>query len=93
VEVDDYTRLLGAIITNLQALETVLRYHSMGAKAREVQFPRAGERDAIENDLTSWVTLGKLIKRFNNSLGSDEQPTRSTVRSSSSAMRSRMAAS
>jgi hypothetical protein len=73
VEVDDYTRLAGAIITNLQALETVLRYHSMGAKAREVQFPKPGERDAVENDLTSWTFLGKLIKRFNSSLGPDEQ--------------------
>jgi hypothetical protein len=51
----------------------VLRYHSMGNKAREVQFPKPGERDTVESDLTSWTFLGKLIKRFNSSLGPDEQ--------------------
>jgi hypothetical protein len=73
VEVKDHTQQVGAIVTNLQALETVLRYHSMGPKAREVQFPTVGAPDAVENDLTSYVSLGKLIKRFNNSLGPDEQ--------------------
>jgi hypothetical protein len=46
VDVKDYTQLVGAIVTNLQALETVLRYHSMGPKASEVQFPTVRERDA-----------------------------------------------
>jgi hypothetical protein len=73
VEVKDHTQLVGAIITNLQALETVLRYHSMGPKARDVQFPTVGAPDVGENDLTNWVSLGKLVKRFNNSLKSDEQ--------------------
>jgi hypothetical protein len=73
VEVKDHTQLVGAIITNLQALETVLRYHSMGPKARDVQFPTAGALDAVENDLTSYVSLGKLVKRFNTSLKPDEQ--------------------
>jgi hypothetical protein len=73
VEVKDHTQLVGAIITNLQALETVLRYHSMGPKARDVQFPTVGAADAVENDLTSYVSLGKLVKRFNNSLKPEEQ--------------------
>jgi hypothetical protein len=74
LEVNEYTQLVGAIITNLQALETVLRYHSLGPKAREVQFPTLGALDVVENDLTSWVSLGKLVKRFNSSLKPDEQP-------------------
>jgi hypothetical protein len=73
LEVNDYTQLVGAIITNLQALETVLRYHSLGPEAREVQFPMVGALDVVENDLTSWVSLGKLVKRFNSSLKPDEQ--------------------
>jgi hypothetical protein len=73
VDVSDHAQLVGAIITNLQALETVLRYHSMGSKAREVQFPTVGAPDALENDLTSYVSLGKLVKRFNNSLKAEEQ--------------------
>jgi hypothetical protein len=73
VEVKDHTQLMGAIVTNLQALETVLRYHSMGPKARDVQFPTVGALDVVENDLTNWLSLGKLVKRFNNSLKPDEQ--------------------
>jgi hypothetical protein len=73
LEVNDYTHLVGSIITNLQALETVLRYHSLGPKAREVQFPTVGALSVVENDLTSWVSLGKLVKRFNSSLKPDEQ--------------------
>jgi len=36
VEVKDHGQLVGAIVTNLPALETVLRYHSMGPQARDV---------------------------------------------------------
>jgi Sulfotransferase domain len=44
-----------------------------GPKAQEVQFPKVGERDAVENGLTNWVSLGGLVKRFNNALKPDEQ--------------------
>jgi hypothetical protein len=73
VEVKDHANLVGSIVTNLQALETVLRYYSMGPKAQEVQFPKVGEAEAIESGLTNWVSLGGLVKRFNNSLKPDEQ--------------------
>jgi hypothetical protein len=53
VEVKDHTQLVGAIVTNQQSLETVLRYHSMGPKARDVQFPTVGALDVVENDLTN----------------------------------------
>jgi hypothetical protein len=44
LDVKDHTQLVGAIVTNLQALETVLRYHSLGRKARDVQFPTCQKR-------------------------------------------------
>jgi hypothetical protein len=73
VEVKNHTHLVGSIVTNLQALETVLRYYSMGPKAQEVEFPKVGEPEAVESGLTNYVSLGGLVKRFNKSLKPDEQ--------------------
>jgi hypothetical protein len=63
VDVKDHTQLVGAIVTNLQALETVLRYHSLGPKAQDVQFPTVVAPDALENDLTSYVSSSRAMLR------------------------------
>ena len=73
MDVNEYTQLIGAIVTNLQALESVLRYFSMGHKAKEVEFPKIGAAEATENALTSYTFLDVLIDQFNNSLMPDEQ--------------------
>jgi hypothetical protein len=73
MDVNEYNQLIGAIVTNLQALESVLRYFLMRRKAKEVEFPRIGAAEAIENALTNYTFLGVLIDQFNNSLSLDEQ--------------------
>ena len=73
MDVNEYTQLIGAIVTNLQALESVLRYFSMGHKAKEVEFPKIGTAEATENALTSYTFLSVLIDQFNNSLMPGEQ--------------------
>jgi hypothetical protein len=44
VKAEDHTQWVGAIVTNLQALETVLRFFLAKLKKEEVAFPKAGDR-------------------------------------------------
>jgi hypothetical protein len=73
MDANEYTQLVGAIVTNLQALESVLRYFSMGNKAREVEFPKVGTADAPENALTKHDFLSTLVDQYNRSLTDEEQ--------------------
>ena len=51
MDIEEYNQLIGAIVTNLQALESVLRYYSMGNKANEVELPKIGAVEVTENAL------------------------------------------
>jgi hypothetical protein len=73
MDVSTYTQLLGAIAINLQALESVLRYFSMGDKAREVELPKIGATEAPENALTKSSPLSTLVDQYNRSLKDEEQ--------------------
>jgi hypothetical protein len=44
VKAEDHTLWVGAIVTNLQALETVLRYFIAKQKNEDVQFPKVGDQ-------------------------------------------------
>jgi hypothetical protein len=57
----------------LQALETVLHYFSIGAKANEVQFPKVGDPDAPESALTNFTFLGALIEQGEEALKVDRK--------------------
>jgi hypothetical protein len=44
VKVEDHTQWVGAIVTNLQALETVLRYFLAKLRNEIVEFPKVGDQ-------------------------------------------------
>src|ERR1700749_72230 len=46
LEGKDHTHLVGCIVTNLQALETVLRYFLLRVHKQDPQFPKVGDTDA-----------------------------------------------
>jgi hypothetical protein len=73
VDWKDHTHQVGGIVTNLQALETVLRYFLLRQKGQQVQFPKVGDTDAAENMLTSYDFLGELMDAFNKSLKDTEK--------------------
>lgn len=72
MKAEEHTQGVGAIITNLQALETVLRYFLARRYEQDIQFPKVGDKEAAENYLTRWVGLDKLAKNYNGALAEEE---------------------
>jgi hypothetical protein len=70
----DHTHQVGGIVTNLQALETCLRYFHLGLRGQQLQFPKPGDADAAENMLTSFKFLGELVDSYNKALKDSEKP-------------------
>jgi hypothetical protein len=68
----DLTHQVG-FVTNLQALETVLRYFLMKLHKQEAPFPNVGDVDTAVTHLTSFFSLNKLIDDFNAVLGETER--------------------
>jgi hypothetical protein len=64
---------VGAIVTNLQALETSLRYFLVRRFEQHFRFPMKGEPTACKNYLTAFASLGELIGEYNKSLKPDEE--------------------
>ena len=64
---------MGAIVTNLQALETVLRYFLAKLRNEVVEFPEPGDQTAKFSYLTRHTSLGKLIRTFNEALAEAEK--------------------
>lgn len=72
MKAEEHTQGVGAVITNLQALETVIRYFLARRYGQDIQFPKVGEEEAAENYLTRWVGLDKLAKNYNGALTEEE---------------------
>jgi hypothetical protein len=73
MKAEEHTQGVGAIITNLQALETVLRYFLLRLHKQETQFPKAGDTDAKKTYLTRWIALDKLVKNYKAALSEEER--------------------
>jgi hypothetical protein len=73
VKAEEHTQGVGAVVTNLQALETVLRYFLAKANGEDIQFPKVGDKLVKLNYLTRFISLGKLIKTFNEGLADAEK--------------------
>jgi hypothetical protein len=73
VEVREHLVLVGGIIMNLQALETVLRYFLLRRSRQDPQFPKVGDADVSETYLTNYMSLGYLIDEFNKGLEENEK--------------------
>jgi hypothetical protein len=69
----DHTQWVGCIVTNLQALETVLRRFLMEVHGQPMEFPKPGDTDANETYLTNYRSLDGLVREFNNSLTEAEK--------------------
>jgi hypothetical protein len=73
VKVEEYTQGVGAIITNLLALETVLRYFLAKEKGEDIQFPKVGDKLVKLSWLTRFGYLSDLINRYNKLLKGEEK--------------------
>jgi hypothetical protein len=73
LKTEEHTQWVGAIVTNLQALETVLRYFLATLRNEVVEFPKPGDQTAKFSYLTWHTSLGKLIRTFNEALAEAEK--------------------
>jgi hypothetical protein len=73
LKTEEHTQWVGAIVTNLQALETVLRYFLATLRNEVVEFPKPGDQTAKFSYLTRHTSLGKLIRTFNEALAEAEK--------------------
>jgi hypothetical protein len=73
LEVMEHTQGIGGIVTNLLALETVLRYFLLKLNGEEVQFPNVNDREAKITQLTRFASLSKLISEYHATLSDTEK--------------------
>jgi len=70
--VQEFNGHVGAIIMNLQALETAIRFFFFRKNGETNPFPKPGAEEAPSSSLTAYRELGKWIRRFNSSLSKEE---------------------
>jgi hypothetical protein len=68
-----HTNGVGNIVTNLQALETVLRGFLVERFGQCAAFPNMGDKTACRNYLTAYASLGALIDDYHRDLGEHEK--------------------
>ena len=73
MKVEEHTQWVGAIVTNVQALETVLRYFLAKLHNEVVEVPKVGDQVVKLTYLTRHTSLGKLIRTFNGALAEAEK--------------------
>jgi hypothetical protein len=64
---------VGSIVTNLQALETVLRGFLVERYDQCAAFPKMGDATACRNYLTAYESLGSLISEYHGLLEETEK--------------------
>jgi hypothetical protein len=69
----EHTHQVGCIITNFQALETVLRRFLLEVHGQQMEFPKPGDKDAKATYLTNWLSLDALVRLYNESLADSEK--------------------
>jgi hypothetical protein len=72
MEPEEHCQLIGAILMNFQALETVLRCFLLKAHHQPVAFPEPGDTKVAHNYLTNWKSLNELIDEYNRGLKNGE---------------------
>lgn len=80
---DEHCKLLGKLIGNFQSLEFILRaYLQALPSARPLGIPYGNDiysysvgSELDESEITSYDTLGDLIKKFNTEMKKQEHPT------------------
>ena len=76
MDIKEHSQGVGNIITNLAALETVLRYFMLRVKQQELHFPLPGDRTARTTYLTRSIALQNLIQNYNGVLEEAESKYR-----------------
>jgi hypothetical protein len=76
MKVEEHTKSIGAIVTNLLALETVIRYFLLKADGQQLDFPEAGAQDTGITYLTDYRSLRGLIILYNDKLTDAESQYR-----------------
>jgi hypothetical protein len=70
---EEHAKYVGAIITNLQSLETVIRIFLAAVNGQSWAMPKAGDLEVDENYLTNFRAFGPLINRYNETLTVEER--------------------
>jgi hypothetical protein len=70
---NDHVVGVGAIVTNLQALETSLRFFLGRRYDQDLEFPKPGDTAGRQSYLTVFASLGELIESYNKSLTPAEE--------------------
>lgn len=73
MEQDDHTHGVGRIITNLEALEFVIRIFLTKANDQKLEFPTPETTELPETFVTNYMSLGELIDEYNNILSPAER--------------------
>jgi hypothetical protein len=73
MEDKDHITGVGNIVTNLQALESVLRGFLVEKYGQCAGFPKMGDKTACRNYLTNFISLGELIKDYHRCLDEHEK--------------------
>lgn len=71
---DEHNLRVGRIVGNLQSLELVLRLFLSEDMAEEVRIPQPGDDTVPETRLTSYESLGDLVRAYNAKLMNVEEP-------------------
>jgi hypothetical protein len=70
---DDHARGVGRIVTNLEALEFVVRIFLTKANNQKLEFPTPETTELSETFVTNYMSLDELIKEYNATLSPTEQ--------------------
>jgi hypothetical protein len=68
-----HTNGVGNIVTNLQALESVLRGFLVERYGQCTRFPMLGDKIACRSYLTAWISLGDLVNDYHRDLKENEK--------------------
>lgn len=72
--VDEFSKRIGAIVVNLQAIETTIRFFFFRKNSEEGAFPKkCGEEHVPSTSLTTYRQLRKWIRQYNSALTKDER--------------------
>lgn len=73
MDIDEHAKRVGYLHTNLTALESSLRYFLLKVDGQTFRVPQDGDVDAPLNWMTKWISLAKLINRYNGELTASER--------------------
>jgi hypothetical protein len=72
--VDEFTKRVGGIVMNLQAIETMIRFFFFRKNSEQEPFPKeCGDDYVPSTSLTTYCQLRKWIRKYNSALTKEER--------------------